>query len=120
MGDATLMIVAIDAESRAKSDLAKFDDVEAVLRACMRGAKNHWMVTNQEDQCRGAIAACHKLVDEAGKARIEASLNQLQALNALMSGVPVDLDALAKKAEDAPEPLPIAKIWAEIQAESDQ
>lgn len=84
------------------------------IRKAMKSARHHWMVTNESEQFRAAVAAA--IMESTGeeRERLERSaksLNQLGAmLQALQAGVPVDIEAMEKPADDT---IPLTKMWNE-------
>lgn len=100
----------------ARSSCAGEPDIIERIKKAMRACHGHWMVTDETQQFRAAIAAA--LMESAGeeKDRIERSakkLNQLGALlSALQAGVPVDIEAMAAEPEQ-PDLLPLRKLWDE-------
>lgn len=99
-----------------QSDCAGEPDLERRFRKAMKAAKDHWMVTNDQDQFRGAIGAVllSKETTDDEKERINATVQSLAALNAMISGIPVDVGAMLKRQEEGPEPLPLVKWWSEV------
>jgi hypothetical protein len=109
---ADLMIIA----SECKSACANEPDLATRIRKAMAPvAKDHWMFTgrhHEETRMKGALAAVlmDPLTTEQDKATITKSLNALKALNALMSGIPVDIEKVAKDSEGC---IPLMSIWKE-------
>jgi hypothetical protein len=99
-----------------QSDCANEPDLEQRCRKAMKAAANHWMVTEDQQQFKGAIGAVllAKETTEEEKARINATVRSLAAFNAMVSGVPVDLDAMIKNADEGPAPIPLVKWWHEV------
>lgn len=92
-----IAITELKGVAEAEPDYAK--RVEKVMAA----AAKHWMVTNEEEQFK---AACGALLltspDQADD--IKAQLNGLRNLSALISGVPIDIDAMLAESEATPKP----------------
>lgn len=112
MSDNLLLLVV----SEAKLAVRPEDSLEDRLRAAMKASYRHWMVTDEDTQFRGAIGAVYSASeDEDEKARIEAELASLRDMNALLSGVPIDLERVS-----VPEhPLGLMKMWKEVTAPLD-
>jgi hypothetical protein len=73
---------------------------------------------DQEDlRLRGALAGVLMAPEttEVEKKRISDTLASLRACNAMSSGIPVNLDAMAEDLEANP-PLPLMKWWNEAKA----
>jgi hypothetical protein len=104
-------IVAMECASACAGE----PDLEQRFRKSMKAANGHWMVTNDQEQFKGAIGGVlmAKETTEEEKERINATVRALAAINALISGVPVDMDAMVKRQEEGPEALPIVKWWHE-------
>ena len=100
-----------------RHECANEPDLDARLKKAMKAARNHWMVTDENAQFKGALAAAlMETADEAERDRIIRSaraLNRIGALiSALQSGVKVDLEAMAaEKADD--DLLPLRDLWAQ-------
>ena len=97
-------------------------DLAERVKACMKRTYGHWMATDEDTQFRGAVAAAMVLSETPDQERIKASLKPLQALAAMISGVPVDLDRLLQEQEQAKEAgeelIPLRKLWDEVKAEA--
>ena len=125
MNETLLALVATEASSRAERRLADEPDLslEELIRECMRGSINHWMITDEEMQFKGSCVAAYNLADEDGKEDIKTALEDLRNLNALISGVPVDLDRMVANMEKhkaaGKEPPPLRKLWDDVKGEDD-
>jgi hypothetical protein len=105
MNQALLAIVA----SECKAAAAQETTLEGRIKACFKAAKNHWMVTDENAQMQGAVAAIYELSDEPTKARIKTEWNALRNLGAILDGVPLSLDQIGM-----PEnPIGLLKMWKE-------
>lgn len=81
-------------------------------------ANGHWMYVNDEDLCfRGAVAGVllAEETTEEEKKRLTFTLGQLRSMSAMMSGVPVNIDAVMENPEGI-EPVPLVKMWHEAKA----
>ncbi len=103
---ADLMIVIAEAKSAAEGE----DTLEDKLTAAMNSARNHWMVLDEDKQFRGAVGAVMLLVDDEDKHRLELEMKALNALSALMSGVPIDIDTI----EVSDDPIGLMKMWKDL------
>jgi len=90
------------------------DSLEDRCRAAMKACYRHWMVTDEDTQFKGAVAAVYAATDDPDeKDRIEVELNSLRDLAALLPGVPVDIDSI-----HSPEhPIGLRKMWLEVSGE---
>ena len=87
MNDRLMSFVMTDAEQAIKPN----DSLEDRLRCAMKAAHNHWMVTDENDQLRGAVAAViHLSADQGEKDRLTKEFRALGVMSAAMSGVPID------------------------------
>lgn len=115
MNDAGLSIIAAE----CKRDCAgQSDFVERIRKAMRPVANGHWMYVNDEDLCfRGAVAGvllAEETTDEEKK-RLIFTLEQLRSMGAMMSGVPVDIEAVFANPEGI-EPVPLVKLWHEVKS----
>ncbi len=98
----------------AKPGLSEIADPKERFEKSANATRNFWMGGDEEDWYRGAVAAfMASYMDEGNDvmvSRIKSTLDQLRNLNALLSGVPVDLEAMLKKHEEE-EPLPLMAWW---------
>lgn len=87
------------------------DSLEDRCRSAMRAAHSNGVVTDEDLQFKGAVAAVYAASTDADeKARIEVELKSLAVLSAAMSGVPVDFDAV-----EVPEnPIGLRVLWLEV------
>lgn len=116
--------VMLMAQGECGAACANEPDLEQRCRKAMRSvAKGYWMLAGdgpreQDMRFRGAIAAVllDPLTTEEDKTKIKNTLNQLRALSAMMSGLPMDLEAMVKQQEENP-PLPLSAWWREVRAE---
>lgn len=92
-------------------------DLEQRVKKAMKAARNHWMVTDEKEQFRGAVTAA--IVESEGdeRDRIERSVKSLNKigsmLQALQNGVPVDIEAMASEPKQD-DLLPLTKWWHEL------
>ncbi len=106
---ADLMIVIAEAKSAAEGK----NTLEDKLTAAMNAARNHWMVIDEDKQFRGAVGAVMLLVDDETRDRIELEMKTLNAMSAIFSGVPVDIE----RVEVAEDPIGLLKMWKELKKE---
>lgn len=92
-------------------------DIGERIKQCMRRTYQHWMATDEDLQFRGALAGAMGLSDDDDKQRITDALKPLQALSAMMSGVPVDLEAVTAQL-DMDNLVPLRKLWEEVKKET--
>lgn len=104
--DGSMILVFAEAKAAAKDA----PDLDSRIQAAMKAAKNHWLTADENKQFGAAVAAIRDLSDDETKERIDEELRGLQALSALLSGVPVNMEAVSM----ATEPLGLMKIWKEL------
>ncbi len=92
-----IAITELKGVAEAEPDYAK--RVEKVMAA----ASQHWMVVDEAEQFKAACGAL-LLTSPGYEDEIKAQLKALNALGALMSGVPVDFEQLAEENRNAPKP----------------
>ena len=94
-------------EAECRDDLKAANSLLDRVRIAFKVAKNHWMITDEDEQFRGACGAIlhHSMGDD--KERIEAEMRQLRAIAALMSGAQVEIP------ESTHEPIGLVRIWRE-------
>lgn len=108
MNTTLLALVATECKAAAEKETT----LEGRVTAAMKAAKNHWMVTDDNSQFQGAVAAIYELSDDETKERIKAEMDSLRYLSAMMSGVAVDFDAIPK----LENPIGLMKSWRECAA----
>ena len=106
MSDNLLMLVMVEARGAIKPE----DSLEDRCRSAMKVSAHHWMVLDQDVQFRAAIAAVYESATDDEQERIKDELDNLRALNAMMTGVPVDFDNV-KPVEN---PIGLNKMWREV------
>lgn len=115
--DAVLSINATFGERAA----AEVEGAEAKVRASMKAVlKENWMETNEDALFRAAVAGAMLGSKEGSEERthIQESFDGLKKasalIQALQSGVAVDLEATLKAQEEqARKPLPLLQWWRE-------
>ena len=114
---AELAACLIEAECRDK--FVGLTTAEDLLKVAFKGAHNHWMFTDEQDQFKGAVGAVLITLKEGEEfERVEKSLRALSKvsglLNALQAGIPVDWDALEKPDENEPPVIPLNQLWCDV------
>ena len=93
--------------------------LEERLKVAMRGALNHWLVTDEDGQFKMAIGAVMVEATEVERERIEIDLKFLKALSSAASGVPVDFGRLIEELgeDSADKSVGLRKLWDEVKSE---
>ena len=110
MSEQETMAMLVFAE--VKHHIKEEDSLEDRCKAAFKAAKGHWMVTDEEIQFAGAIAAVYDKCDDDEKARVKAAIDFMKALKAATSGVPVDMAQVLKQHEGV-KPIALNKLWRE-------
>ena len=76
------------------------ESLDDIIDACFSAAKDHWMATEEDDQFLGAVGAILQLSNDEDEEKMRAELDTVKALNAAMSGVPVDFSAVPSLREN--------------------
>lgn len=109
-----LSIVATECSSACANEP---DFEQRVRKAMAVVAKGHWMLyrdDQEQDRFKGALAAVLLAPEttQAEKDRIGSTVRQMGAMSAMITGVPVDLEAVTNDIEANP-PYPLRKWWVE-------
>ena len=107
MGNDSVLMIAV---TEAKLAAEKETTLEGRLKAAMNATKDHWMLTDEDSRFRAAICGAMLLSDEKDKERITREITQLKTLNAMMDGVPVNLEGIKVNKP----PIGLMKMWREI------
>lgn len=110
MSNKELAASMIEAENRDALQAAKTP--EEKFRIAFKGAKDHWMFVDEEDQYVGGIGAALISMSEEQRTEVSVELKAMRALNSMLSGVPVDISAV----EIPDNVIGIQKLWHEINA----
>lgn len=114
MDKAALAIIGSECKSACEGE----SDFETRIRKAMKVvAKGHWMYSGDDLLLRGALAGVMLASEttEEEKEDIKHTLEGLRTLNAMLSGVPVDLEAFVEKQEERKN-VPLIKWWNEAKA----
>ena len=108
MNNLRTAISIIEAESRDIVDAA--NTVEGKLTAAFSIARDHWMFTDEDTQFQAAIGVVMSKLDKDSidYRRMEEDLTVMRILNAMISGVPVDLSQIGERET---ETLGLVKMW---------
>jgi hypothetical protein len=112
MAQEHLMAIAV---AEARPACAGEPDIVERVKKAMRVCNNHWMVTAEVHRVNAALAAAALESNEKERDRITRSGSAMNkannALAALISGVPVDLEALSAQMPKEDDLLPIMDMW---------
>lgn len=112
MSDTIVAVVRVEA-TVALGRLDSETSLSDRLRAAFEAVRNHWLAPSDEVKFQAAMEAVYLLASEEEKARMEAEARRGRALNALLSGVPVDIEAVAE-ADEGLEPVRAMRIYREV------
>ena len=85
MNEATIMIVASEAESVVKQVRAEGGDLRAQLSAAYKKATANWLAPTPDEQFAGGTAAVYSAADENEKELIKKSSDQVKRASAAVS-----------------------------------
>lgn len=98
------------AAAEARHAVVATDSLENRFKAAMRATRGHWMATDENDQLYGAIGAVYATATEEEKLRITDELEHLKVLSAVLTGVPVNFEAVTP----LENPIGIMSLWREV------
>jgi hypothetical protein len=110
MSETALMIAVSD----IRSSCAGEPDIMERLRKAMRKAQHFWMSTDDDLRFRGAVGAAMLESSPEEQERIKRSVQSLRSFSAMLSGVPVDTDAMIAQMGD--DNIPLIAMWNEAKA----
>ncbi len=115
------LTVAIVATECAVACAEEPDLIERIKKAMRPVVHEHWSTTDEDARFRGAVAAAYAdpLTTEEDKQRITFTLKKMQALNAMLSGVQIDIDALTAGLDEI-EPIPLVSLWKDAKKEGNE
>jgi hypothetical protein len=112
---AVMAIAATEARAACKGEPDVIERIKKAMKAC----RNHWMVTDENEQFRAAVAAALLESNGEEKDRIERSAKSLSRVSAMLkamqAGVPVDIEAMAAEPQES-DLIPLNKLWHETAA----
>lgn len=109
MNDAAVTITATGLRDSIPQDVPLEDKLRFAMRKVREPNGAAFMCGNDDQMFRGAVGAVMLMCSEEERERIEFDLRNLKILSAMMSGIPVDVDAI-KVAE---KPLGLVGMWHE-------
>jgi len=117
MDKSTTVVAMVATEAREAIDTLLAGKPESGFKdkmlAAVKVAQANFMAPSNDEQFKGVVTALYERSDEEMKARIKADLEALKILNAMLSGVPVDLSTI-KHPEN---PLGLMGMFHECRAE---
>ena len=108
MGDTNtvIMIAATDAMDACKGKKT----LKAKLLAAMRAVKDHWLLTNKDEQFIAAIGGVAEISSEDDKHQILTEAKFLKAITSALNGGGVVLP----QPPDGFKPIGLIKMWCEV------
>lgn len=109
--------IALIATAEAESAVIATDSLEDRLLAAMRSTRRSWCCTREDDQFMAACEAVARSASEDERRRLNIEIEGMNKIGAMISalqaGVPVDLGAMAAKAEteEKAEPIKLRDLW---------
>ncbi len=95
------------------SDIPGGGDAEEIIRAVFKKGKNHWMCHTESQAFNASVAVVYLKMNETDRVRMKATCDGLKAINAAISGVPIDVEAVLL-AQEGIELFPLRKYWDEV------
>lgn len=95
----------IEAECRAEIESAK--SLDEKIDIAFNTAKDHWMFTDESSKFQGALGVLLMHTEGEDKERVEQEIESIAFFNAMLSGIPVNLDA----APEMENPIGLMKKW---------
>jgi len=111
MSDVILGIIARECKSACRGEADFEERIRKSMKLVIGG---HWLTLDEDFCFRGAVGGVlisEETTDEE-KERLTSAISAIRSINALVSGVPVDLETLAENLKES-ELAPIVKIWKE-------
>jgi hypothetical protein len=107
-------------EIKAKLVNEKIEGLENQLKAAMKITKDHWLVTDESQQFKSAIAGVMALYGPNSDEwdRLVWESKQIEKLNHMVTGaqlgIPINLEALTEK-NDTFEPIGLLAMWKNLE-----
>jgi hypothetical protein len=112
MTDTVILLMVAEVKERINPEYS----LEDRLRTAMEITYHHWTTTDLDKQFKGAVAGVYSATeDEDERLRIQLELETLRDLSAMLSGVPINFDAI-KPLEN---PIGLMKLWREVTGQKD-
>ena len=106
MNTTTIAIVAAECKHAAEGK----ETLEERIQAAFDVARNHWLITDDNERFQGGVAAIYELSDEDTRERIKQEMDSLRTLSAMLSGVPIDFDRFNDQTKEL-KPIGLMKKW---------
>jgi hypothetical protein len=91
----------------AKPAAEKFGTLEERLTAAFKAAKSHFMGPDDSTALIGGLCAVHEISSPEDQERIVKAKHALDALSAMLNGIPVDMGAV----DTSGAPLPLMDLY---------
>ena len=114
-GEAELNVAI--AEVRAMISGHAGESLQDRMKAAMRKVQGHWLITDEDGQMLVAVGVVLMDATPDETEKIEAEVRVLKALNAAISGIPVDFGAVLNEA-NIEDPVGINGIWLDVKKET--
>jgi len=95
-------------------NLDKSKPILEIIKDAMKQAKNHWLVTDQEEQFRSAVGATMMVCNDENRRILEDELKGLRIISSMQSGVVVDIEA-TMAGMNPKKFFGLMKIWKELE-----
>lgn len=85
---------------------------EEIIQETFNKGKNHWMAHSESDAFNASVVVAYAKMEGEEKTRMKASIDGIKAMNAVLSGVPVDLETVLAQQEGL-KIYPLMPMWRE-------
>lgn len=85
---------------------------EEILKEAMSKGKNHWMAASENIAFDAVVVVSYLNMNAKDKVRLKATTDTMKAMDALLSGVPVNMETALERVEGM-ELFPLRKMWEE-------
>lgn len=86
---------------------------DEIIKETFKKGKNHWMAHNESEAFNAAVVVAYAKMQGDDKTRMKASIDGVKAMNAVLNGIPVDLEAVLAQQEGI-KTFPLLPMWREI------
>lgn len=115
MNNAVLSIAISELQSEIRQTEG---DMVAKMKVSMKYMRNHWMITNEDEQFRAAVGGVLEFYGQGSEEwmRLEEEMTNIKKASALVqalqAGIPVDVESMLEEQEIPKyEPIGLLKLW---------
>lgn len=104
--------------SEIEAQLDRTKPPEEQIKQAFRLVQRHWLITEEGERQRCALAAVMVKADERTRACLTQEIKFFEAINMASRGIPVDFGSLVEGMEKDLPAFGIAKLWNEVKKEA--